>query len=293
MLCKFFSLPLQTKVFRLGLIAGMSLLSSFGFLGCEDDNKMMNPQPQPSIGRSVFGIDASNNLIRFGAQSPNVVTRRNAITGLQNGEAIVGIDFRPIDKMLYALGSTSRVYIIDTLTAAATQVNAAAFTPSLLGASYGFDFNPVPDRIRVHSDADQDLRLHPVTGAVAAIDSVLAYNAGDANAGANPNITGTGYTNSIAGATTTLLYAIDSNSDILVMLPAPNNGKLMTVGSLGVNTSELVGFDITGDTGIAYATLTVGTAGSSFYTINLTNGAATLVGSIDNSAALRGIAVAP
>lgn len=292
MLFRSIALPLQSKLSRLTLITGLSLLSSIGFIGCEDD-KMMNPQPAQSIGRSVFAVDAGNNLIRFGAQSPNVVARRAAISGLQSGEAIVGIDFRPLDKKLYALGSTSRVYTLDTLTAAATLIGTTAFTPALNGTTFGFDFNPVPDRIRVHSDADQDLRLNPATGGLAAIDSALAYNAGDANFGANPNIAGTAYTNSVAGATTTILYAIDSNRDILVTLPSPNNGKMTTVGALGVNTSELVGFDITGDTGIAYATLTTGSSGSSFYTINLTTGAATLVGNVDNSTALRGIAVAP
>ena len=282
-----------SKLSRLTLITGWSLFSSLGFIGCEDDDKMMNPQPQPSIGRSVFAVDAGNNLIRFGAQSPNVVTRRAAISGLQNGEAIVGIDFRPVDKKLYALGSTSRVYTLDTLTATATLVGTTTFTPALNGNSFGFDFNPVPDRIRVHSDTEQDLRLNPLTGGLAAVDSLLAYNAGDANFGVNPNITGTAYTNSVAGATTTVLYAIDSNRDILVTLPSPNNGKMTTVGTLGPNTTEFVGFDIAGDTGVAYATLTLGGAGSSFYTINLTSGAATLVGNIDNSAALRGLAVAP
>jgi hypothetical protein len=249
--------------------------------------------PAPSIGRSVFAVDAANKLLRFGAQSPNVITRSAAVSGLPAGENIVGIDFRPVDKMLYALGSTSRIYVIDTLTAAATQVGTAAFTPALNGASFGFDLNPVPDRIRVHSDADQDLRLNPTNGAIAGVDSVLAFNTGDANFGVNPNITGTAYTNSVAGATTTVLFAIDFNRDILVTLPSPNNGKMVTVGALGVNTSEFVGFDITGDTGIAYASLTAGSSGSGFYTINLATGAATLVGNIANSAPLRGISVAP
>jgi len=283
------ALPLQSQLSRLAVL---SLVSSLGFIGCEDD-KMMNPPPAQSVGRSVFAVDAGNNLIRFGAQSPNVVTRRAAVSGLQSGESIVGIDFRPADKKLYALGSTSRVYTLDTLTAAATLVGAAAFTPSLNGNSFGVDFNPVPDRIRVHSDAEQDLRLNPATGGLAAVDSALAYNTGDANFGVNPNIAGTAYTNSIAGATTTVLYAIDSNRDILVTLPSPNNGKMTTVGALGPNTNEFVGFDIIGDTGLAYATLTLGASGSSLYTINLTTGAATLVGNVDNSSALRGLAVAP
>jgi hypothetical protein len=287
------SAKLQSKLRNLLLVTGITAVSAAGFIGCNDDDKMMAPQPPQSIGRSVFAIDANNNLIRFGAQSPSVVTRRAAVSGLQSGETVVGLDFRPVDKKLYALGSTSRVYTLDTLTAAATLVGATAFTPALNGASFGFDFNPVPDRIRVHSDADQDLRLNPITGAIAGVDSVLAYNAGDANFGVNPNITGTAYTNSVAGAATTVLFAIDFNRDILVTLPSPNNGKMVTIGALGVNISGFVGFDIAGDTGMAYASLTAGASGSSFYTINLTTGAATLVGNIDNSAPLRGISVAP
>ena len=42
------------------------------------------------------------------------VTRRSAITGLLGGETILGIDFRPATGALYGLGSTSRLYTIDT-----------------------------------------------------------------------------------------------------------------------------------------------------------------------------------
>ena len=61
-----------------------------------------------------------------------------AITGLQGGEIILGIDFRPLTKQLYALGSTSRLYTLDTRTAVATQVGTAgAFTlnPIVVSAS--------------------------------------------------------------------------------------------------------------------------------------------------------------
>jgi hypothetical protein len=89
----------------------------------------------------------------------------------------------------------------------------------------------------------------------------------------------------------TTLYDIDSVLDQLftqgsVNFPpgiSPNTGTLFLVGSLGVNTSDLVGFDISGSSGVAFASLTPATrAGSSLYTINLATGAATLVGSIGN-----------
>ena len=86
------------------------------------------------------------------------------------------------------LGSTSRLYTIDLTSGVATQVGASPFAAALSGTNFGFDFNPVVDRVRVVSDADQNLRLNPNNGALAATDTALAYAVGDANAGANPNM---------------------------------------------------------------------------------------------------------
>ncbi|MGQ0640195.1 MAG: DUF4394 domain-containing protein [Gemmatimonadaceae bacterium] len=253
--------------------------------------------PGPAGGRTIYGVDNANMLIAFGALRPDLVSRRVAITGLQGGEQVLGIDFRPVDGRLYALGSTSRVYTLDTLSGAGTVVSASAFTPALTGMNFGVDFNPVPDRIRVHSDAEQDLRLNPVTGGIAAVDSALAYRVGDAGAGSNPNVTGTAYTNSVAGATTTTLYAIDTNRDVLVTLANPNDGQLTTVGSLGVSAGSDVGFDIAGNNGSAYVTLTIGSGaagtGSTLFLINLSTGALVPVGNVSNASPLRGIAIAP
>ena len=254
--------------------------------GCDDD-----PTGPTSLeGRRIYGVDTQNNLVLFGSASVGT-PRRTPITGLQGGEQVVGIDFRPVNGRLYALGSSSRVYTVDTATAVATQVGAAAFTPTLAGASFGFDFNPVPDRIRSHGSAGQNLRLHPETGAVAFTDGVLAYAPGDAAGAAAPNLVATAYTNSVAGATTTTLFAIDAARDALVVLPNPNAGQVSTVGALGASTDETAGFDIVPSDGTAYAALTQ-SGMSSLYTVNLTTGAATRVGEI-RSAPLRGIAVAP
>ena len=42
-----------------------------------------------------------------------------------------------------------------------------------------------------------------------------------------------------------MLYGIDSQTDTLVIQNPPNNGTLVPVGALGVNTNDEVGFDIT------------------------------------------------
>jgi hypothetical protein len=209
------------------------------------------------------------------------------VTNLQTGEILLGIDQRPADGQLYAVGSTGRLYTLNTTSGAATLVAALAADPTdvsnpftaLNGTVFGVDFNPVPDRLRVVSNAEQNLRINPANG-LTTTDGVLAYAALDPNVGANPNIVGSAYANNLAGATTTVLFGIDSNLDILVIQNPPNDGTLNTVGALTVDTSDAVGFDISGVTSNVYASLTVGGA-AGLYTINSTTGAATLVGAID------------
>lgn len=109
---------------------------------------------------------------------------------------------------------------------------------------YGFDVNPVADKIRVHSDTDQNLRLDPTTG-TAVVDGTLAFAAGDKNEGQSPNLIATAYTNSVSPApTATTLYALDSTRNLLTKLATPNDGKVTTVGALGVDPSDVAGFEL-------------------------------------------------
>ncbi|MBA3244492.1 MAG: DUF4394 domain-containing protein [Actinobacteria bacterium] len=237
-----------------------------------------------------YGVDTQNRLISFNSDTPTAITRI-AFTGLPAGEQIVGLDQRPLNKQLVALSSASRLYRIDIATGAATAIGTAPFAPALVGASFGFDFNPTVDRIRVTTDARQDLRLNPDSGATAAVDGVLTYAAGDSGATATPRIVGSAYTNSVAGATTTTLFDIDAGRDFLAIQNPPNNGTLVSVGALGVDAGDNAGFDISSVDGIAYAALQVSPSLSSgLYRINLMTGAATLAGRIGGGTPLRALA---
>ncbi len=241
----------------------------------------------PAHAATAYGLTNANQLIVFDTGAPGTVLATFAITGLQPGESVLGIDVRPATGQLYALGSTSRLYVVNPLTGAARQIGTGTLSTGLQGSAFGFDFNPTVDRIRVVSDAEQNLRLHPDTGAVAGVDTTLAPSG---------SVVAMAYTNNFAGATLTTLFGIDSESDQLVRqggvngMPSPNAGAITPIGPLGVNTTELVGFDITANDGQAFASLTVG-GGSSLYTINLATGAATLVGPIGGGAPLLGFAV--
>lgn len=218
----------------------------------------------------AFAIDESNNLLAFNFMSVGTPVSK-PITGLQASETILGIDFRPLNGQLYALGSSSRIYVLNTSSGAATAVGTMAFSTMLMGTSFGFDFNPTVDRIRCVSNTGQNLRLHPETGVIAATDGAL-------NPGM-PMIVASAYTNNFAGATTTILYNLDASTDKLYKQDPPNNGTQVEVGALGVNIEAASGFDIGSRSGTAYAILKVADK-SSVYSINLTTGMATKMGDL-------------
>jgi hypothetical protein len=221
---------------------------------------------------AFYGVTSDNRLVTFQSDNVTNIEPSHAITGLASGDAIVGLDARPLNGQLYALGKTSRLYVVNPRTGAARLVGAGPFTPALAGSGFGFDFNPTVDRIRVTSDAEQNLRLNPDDGTVAGVDTNLAYAAGDPGAGTVPNVVASAYTNSFAGATSTTLYDIDNARHALVIQNPPNNGTLTTVGALGT-TNNAVAFDI-GDGNVGYAVLTE-ERGQGLYRIDLSNGHAT------------------
>jgi hypothetical protein len=150
----------------------------------------------------------------------------------------------------------------------------------------------------VVSWADENFRLDPDTG-VRTPDTDLVYDAGDPNAQGDPYVSAIAYTNNFAGASSTTLYGIDTELDILVGQggvdgePSPDLGTLHTIGPLGVNPFiGATGLDITaGNT--AFALLTIGAGFSQLYTINLETGAATNVGAIGAPLLVIDIAVKP
>ena len=121
-----------------------------------------------SDAEPIVGVTSTNVLLFFDSATPGT-TSSVTVTGLVGGDTIRAIDRRPVNGVLYALGSGSRLYSINTATGAATQVGSdGAFT--LSGTAFGFDFNPTVDRIRVTSNIGQDLRLNPNDGTLTATE---------------------------------------------------------------------------------------------------------------------------
>ena len=250
-----------------------------------------------SAADAIFGLTDDNRIVRFNSDTPGKVRETVPVQGLQQGETLVGLDVRPANDTLYAVGTSNRIYQVNPVTGA-TRRAFDPFTPPLRGTSFGVDFNPVPDALRIVSDDDQNLRI-PFGGNNAGNgneDAPLQYAAGDPNAGQNPSVGGAAYTNSFPGATETALFDIDSARDVLVRQDPPNQGTLRTVGALGIDVEAQMGFDISPQGNVAFAALrTVGATRHSLYRIDLATGRATPAATqavIGTGSTLRGIAVA-
>lgn len=269
----------------------------------------------PSSGTLVYGLTAEGEIITFRTSQPNRVLSTARVTGLRGGDRLVGLDFRPSDLnddgindvgQLYAVAkgaSGGSLYLLDPATGRATfgsaLVTMTGEPVALSGTAFGVGFNPTVDRLRVHSDAEINLRIN-VDNGVTVLDPALAFRGDDRNAGVNPAVTGTAYTNSDNNpATGTELFAIDAARDVLVAFPPPggaNSGQMATVGSLGVDTRLAIGFDIVGSAnGTAYAVLSTSPSGkSALYTIDLTTGRASQVGLLAQTRSyLVGMALEP
>ncbi|MCR9095597.1 MAG: DUF4394 domain-containing protein [bacterium] len=251
----------------------------------------------------IYGVtEVGNRLVSFDSAAPTALLSGAAITGLAPGEDVIGIDFRPNalspggggpnvpapgTGTLFGLGSQSNLYTIDLATGAATRVGDGFDTPSLNGGAFSFDFNPTIDRIRNVADTNVNIVLNPNSGDSGRFTDVF-YQAGDDNAGVDPNIVHSAYTNSFVGSTSTQLYGIDSGLDVLVT-QANNAGTLATVGPLGGDVTSLGGFDISGSTGIAYLVALVdGDNDSTLWTVDLATGGASFVNFTPDASAIGG-----
>lgn len=242
----------------------------------------------PAAAQTVYGLVGSDRIVTFGALSPSTVLTDQQITGLPRGEVLTGIDFRPADQNIYSVSASGSLYRLAQAGAGYTATLIGA-TAQPIGTNYGIDFNPTVDRLRLVSDIDQNLRINPADGATITDGTIR-----DANGTAAYNLLAVGYTNSFAGATSTVLYGIDALSQSLVRSTNANGGVYVNTnvagaafGPLGVDLGDqpIVGFDILSTAGANQAYLS---ANDLLYSVDLVTGAATSLGEIgaDN---IRGI----
>ncbi len=270
-------------------------------------------------GEVVVAATADNKLVAFNTEFPGFIQFNRAVSGLGAGETIAGIDYRPSNDQLYALtvtgagNDTGKIYTINEETGAATLVG--QFTHSFAGAtSYGFDFEPIRDLIRVVSDANDSVQVNPDSGALFQVDPGLGTFG-------RADVVGVAYIRNVTGRTLPsdqrgTVFGIDTGPancliETCASLVEMNFGKGITVEPrmlVGVmNPSNIVGFDIAPapadepGTGIAVLRGNGGAASTGVFGITYTTstafgnlqGRATHLGTVgDGTLVLTGVSVA-
>ncbi len=241
------------------------------------------PAAAPSL--RAFGITGDGTqMATFTTDRPNVLDWVRDVVGLSGDTALIGIDFRVQNGLMYGVGNKGGIYTIKTPPATTdvviTKVSQLQYT--LHGANFGVDFNPAADRLRVISDNGQNLR-HNLNDHTTIQDLNLTTPPIE---GTTKGVSAAAYTNNdLNGATGTTLFDINTTSDQVVIQSPANNGTLAATGSLGIDAQINAGMDIfstlSGDKTVsnaAFAALTASGANRpSLYSINLFTGEATLV----------------
>lgn len=239
----------------------------------------------------TVGLTSSSQLVSFDSVAPgSILLTSPAISGLMQGDSIVDIDYYPVSGMLYGTAASGNLYRIDRMSGAAVL---DAMPQSSMGVVQDTDFNPAADRMRIFASGDANFRITPSVGTagpngantgLVTADGTLMFAGGSPN----PNLVGAAYTNNFDGTTTTTLYSIDADLDALIVHSGgPQFSMLTVVGALGVDVGQNVGFDVA-VSGTAFMS-----NGNSLYTVDLTTGALSSIGTIGGPLGVTTIAVVP
>jgi hypothetical protein len=228
----------------------------------------------------VVGLTADGSLALFRECSPRRVRELLPVTGLVGDTSLIGIDYRVQDGLLYGVGNAGGVYKFAGVPGVATLDS--QLTVALEGTSFGVDFNPAADRLRIVSDTGQNLR-HNLNDDTTTQDQPLKN--GDAVA---TGVAAAAYTNNdLDPSTATTLLDLDTALDQTSIQSPPNAGNLVATGKLGVDAGALAGFDVysgldrkgVAESNRGFAVLDVGGV-SGFYRIQLLTGKATPIGTV-------------
>jgi hypothetical protein len=260
---------LRTSASLATVLALSAVAAQASHRSSDDDRDWSKKGPD----RMLVATTNQNQLLTFNARNPERIKDIQAITGLPAGVTLRGIDFRPKTGDLYGVGSDSVVYRVNPVTGIAI-AEGPAFTPALSGQAFGVDFNPVVDKIRVVSDAQQNLRLNPDEGTVLMQD-------GNLNPGM-PQVVAAGYENSsfsFTQPTATTLHVVDAASDTLFTQNPPNNGTLTNPRKLRIDVGLNTGFDVAGANNVGYLS-DQSRRGTELYTVDLPTGKTKSLGRI-------------
>lgn len=269
------------------LALSISALACFSLAACNLTAK--NAKNNFSDTGNALALTSTDELISFNLANPNIILSTLKITGISAGETLVGMDYRPSNGKLYGLTKLA-IYIIDPKSGIAS--GRVLLQSSLTGTSFGVDFNPVVDRLRVVDDLENSLVVNVETGSVTIQANIGTPNAPDTNF----KITAAAYTNSISKPISTRLYDLDTELNrLFVQNAAATDSSLSSPVNLGVVAEDANGFDIDGTNNQGYAVLRVaGKVGLYKIDLTITDNAASAVGDLGSGTlSIKGFSIKP
>ncbi|MBQ0742975.1 MAG: DUF4394 domain-containing protein [Pseudomonas sp.] len=220
---------------------------------------------------SLLALGEDGKLYKIDSDALTVT----ASMDVEGADDLRGIDVRPANGNLYALGGGDQLYTVDLTSGAATA--GAKLNMELPGSGQAVvDFNPVADRLRLLADDGTNFRVNVDTGEVIT-DGEVAYAEDGDYAGDSAKIVAGAYTNSYAGTEKTSLYNVDLATGNLMLQDPPNDGVQKTVGELAKGLDGAA-MDIASDGkggNVAYVL-----TGTTLHTVNLETGAPTTLGEV-------------
>jgi Domain of unknown function (DUF4394) len=249
---------------------------------------------------SIYALDTTNTLYK---RSPGGQTwdTLGKVTGI-GAENLVGMDFRPADGQLYAVGDRNTIFRVrlDAISPDGVPADTISKLQTSFASIFGggwqslMDFNPVVDAIRLIGSNRSN---YAVTSANGGLFNQLTRQT-DMNIVStipikgSPNITAGAYDNNYLGATNTTFYMIDHDNDNFAMVPlaAPGNpnsssntagGVVSSFGAIfdpsapnaltpPINFTAVAGLDVyTDQTVDSFPNFVVATTGSSLYCIGV------------------------
>jgi hypothetical protein len=266
----------------------------------------------PSSEQQIYVLSEGSSLSLAFENASSALTAPLPVSGLNVDDELVAIDVRPQTGQLYGLGQNPKtgsvqLYLIDYrgLSARALAVGPAGQFVDQAGAplpvfarGFDIDFNPTVDRLRVVSSSGLNFRMNPNNGALidgdfgGAVGSVAGLNPDARLNGSATGAIGTAYTNNQLNASVTTQYALDDETNTLLIQQPPNAGVLqlpqtVTLGGSLLDFGAVGGLDI--PTGINVASGGAAATGEALaalnsagvtrlYRLNLATGVATLRG---------------
>lgn len=184
----------------------------------------------------LIGLTSTNELIHMMAGPPVQELSVVPITGLRDGENLIGIDKRQNTNELYGVSNQNVLYKLNPTTGVATAVSGIEFNPTISGDFVGVDFNPQDNLLRVITNTGQILKISPITGGVVGTESVVGL-------GNATRINSVAYMPVVGSTSRPALYEIDLSTNALYR--QTTFGSLQLVGTTGFTFEGEGGFEIT------------------------------------------------